>query len=429
MKRVLALLPVLLALQVGVSALAWTWPVDGPVLQPFAFDPDSPYAGGQHRGIDVGAPTGTPVLAPAAGTVSFAGAVPGGGLTLAIRTPDGYSVTLVHLGALGAARGATVEEGEEVGSVGPSGEPEHAEPYVHLGIRIAADPQGYVDPLSFLPARGSAHPADVPATVDEAPVPPEAGETGPAGGEAAGATPAVAGGDAAESTNAPAPRADGKSHTPVGKAFDRRTGDLASRVRREAPHLVRRPATGAPPLEERLVAPDRSLPLIVPSEMAAAVATPPHHTPRWVLPALVLLALSAGAAGLTARRQLRDARVADSAAAVLSEPRAASTEDADRLRLREKDHVLAHRDLERVLLNQAEAFPDLDRNHDAAEVVEVADDPRRPGSPLGLCGHGPRGCSRSHRRRPKPLSARSLSECPTRSVSNPARRNHEGASV
>jgi hypothetical protein len=111
MKRVLALLPVLLALQVGVSpALAWTWPVDGPVLQPFAFDPDSPYAGGQHRGIDVGAPTGTPVRAPAAGTVSFAGTVPGGGLTLAIRTSDGYSVTLVHLGAIGAARGATVEE-------------------------------------------------------------------------------------------------------------------------------------------------------------------------------------------------------------------------------------------------------------------------------------------------------------------------------
>ena len=409
MKRVLALLPVLLALQVGVSpALAWTWPVDGPVLQQFAFDPDSPYAGGQHRGIDVGAPTGTPVLAPAAGTVSFAGAVPGGGLTLAIRTPDGYSVTLVHLGALAAARGATVEEGQEVGSVGPSGEPEHSEPYVHLGIRIAADPQGYVDPLSFLPARGGAPPTDVPASVDEAPASPGAAETDPAAEEPSGATPAVIDGNAAGSTNTPAVRADAKSHTRAGKSFHRQTGHLAPGVGHEAPHVVRRPTTGAPPLEERLVAPDRMLPLIVPSEMAAAVATPPPHTPRWVLPALVMLALSAGAAGLTARRQLRDAGVADSAAAVLPEPRAASTEDADRLRLGEKDHVLAHRDLERVLLTQAEAFPDLDRNHDAAEVVDVADDPRRPGSPLGLCGHGPRGCSRSHRRRPTPLSARSL---------------------
>ena len=36
MKRLVILLPVLLALQVGVQpALAWTWPVDGPVLRPF----------------------------------------------------------------------------------------------------------------------------------------------------------------------------------------------------------------------------------------------------------------------------------------------------------------------------------------------------------------------------------------------------------
>jgi hypothetical protein len=408
MKHVLAMLPVLLALQVGVSpALAWTWPVDGPVLQQFAFDPDSPYAGGQHRGIDVGAPTGTPVLAPAAGTVSFAGAVPGGGLTLAIRTPDGYSVTLVHLGTLGAARGATVEEGEAVGSVGPSGEPEHSGPYVHLGIRIGADPQGYVDPLSFLPARGGAPPSDMPASVDEAPTSPGTAETGPGGEEPTGGTPAAAGGNAAESTT-PAVRADAKSHNRTGRSFDRQVGDLAPRVGREVPHVGRSPATGAPPLEARLASPDRSLPLIVPSELAAAVATPPPHTPRWVLPALVMLALSAGAAGLTARRQLRDAGVADSAAAVLSEPHAASTEDADRLRLGEKDHVLAHRDLERVLLTQAEAFPDFDRNHDAAEVVDATDDPRRPGSPLALCRQAPRGCSRSHRRRPTPLSARSL---------------------
>ena len=59
------------ALPVSV-ARAWTWPVDGPVLRPFAFGED-PYAGGQHRGIDVGAPTGATVVAPASGEVTFAG--------------------------------------------------------------------------------------------------------------------------------------------------------------------------------------------------------------------------------------------------------------------------------------------------------------------------------------------------------------------
>ena len=37
-------------------------------------------------------------------------------------------------------------------SVGPSGTPEENGPYVHLGIRVAADPNGYVDPLGLLPA-------------------------------------------------------------------------------------------------------------------------------------------------------------------------------------------------------------------------------------------------------------------------------------
>src|SRR6188472_19021 len=91
MKGLALLLPVLVALQVGVQpALAWAWPVDGPVLRPFVLG-DDPYAGGQHRGVDIGAPAGTPVRAPAAGTVSFAGTVPTGGKTITIRTADGYA--------------------------------------------------------------------------------------------------------------------------------------------------------------------------------------------------------------------------------------------------------------------------------------------------------------------------------------------------
>ena len=71
----------------------------GPVLRPFSLGGD-PYAGGQHRGIDVGAaPADAVVLAPAAGTVTFAGSVPTNGRTVTIQTADGYAVTLTHLGA------------------------------------------------------------------------------------------------------------------------------------------------------------------------------------------------------------------------------------------------------------------------------------------------------------------------------------------
>jgi hypothetical protein len=134
------------------AAYAWSWPVQGPVLQPFTYDEAHPYAAGQHRGVDIGAESaGETVVAPAAGTVSFAGTVPTNGRSVTIETADGYSITLTHLGSIGVAKGATVAEEGAIGTVGPSGTPEFDEPYVHLGIRVTADPNGYVDPLGILP--------------------------------------------------------------------------------------------------------------------------------------------------------------------------------------------------------------------------------------------------------------------------------------
>src|SRR5581483_2298862 len=130
------------------AAQAWSWPVSGPVLQPFSYDEAHPYAAGQHRGIDIGADAaGETVVAPAAGTVSFAGTVPTNGKSVTIETSDGYAVTLTHLGSFAVVKGASVAEGDPVGEVGPSGTPEIAGPYVHLGIRATGDPNGYLDPL------------------------------------------------------------------------------------------------------------------------------------------------------------------------------------------------------------------------------------------------------------------------------------------
>lgn len=125
--------------------------MQGPVLQPFSYDPAHPYTAGQHRGIDIGARAGETVVAPTAGTVSFAGTVPTSGRSVTIQTADGYSVTLTHLGTVLVAKGATLAEQDAVGTVGPSGTPEVEGPYVHLGIRVTAEPDGYVDPLGYLP--------------------------------------------------------------------------------------------------------------------------------------------------------------------------------------------------------------------------------------------------------------------------------------
>jgi len=146
----------LCALVLPASAQAWTWPVDGPVLRPFSFDRARPYASGQHRGVDLGAPTGTNVQAPAQGVVTFAGTVPTGGKTVSIETPLGYTATLVHLGSIAIARGTSIREGAVVGTVGPSGVADQAEPYVYFGLRATQEEQGYVDPLAFLPPRPAA---------------------------------------------------------------------------------------------------------------------------------------------------------------------------------------------------------------------------------------------------------------------------------
>jgi hypothetical protein len=202
-RRLAVLLVCVCALPVS-AARAWTWPVDGPVLRPFSFDHAHPYAGGQHRGVDLGAPGGTQVLAPAGGIVSFAGTVPTGGKTVSIETPLGYTATLVHLGSIGVKRGASVGEGSVVGTVGPSGVPDLTEPYVYFGLRTTSDQQGYVDPMTVLPSRTRVP----PATATDAPA--VAAAVGAAStAEAPAAEPIVAATTTVTADNAPAESVEG----------------------------------------------------------------------------------------------------------------------------------------------------------------------------------------------------------------------------
>jgi hypothetical protein len=401
MKRTLALLPVFLAFQVCVSpALAWTWPVGGPVLRSFAFDRDNPYAGGQHRGVDIGAHVGGPVVAPVTGAVTFAGTVPGGGLTLAIRTADGYSATLVHLGSIAVARGAAVQEGVMVGTVGSTGQAELGAAHVHLGVRVAADEQGYVDPLAFLPPRGGVPPAPEPAPATGSSAPKAGGASAPAG-----ESPASGPKHGAHAVPVAVSQAGGSQ----GRRADRTVRrDAALRLAREQAFVAATAGGGADARDQavssgRIAARERVPEAVEPAPVEATRDTGPPAR-AW---ALVLGLVTAAAVGFLGgvRRQVRDAGRAHRSTSMLEQPACATAEDAGRLRPGEHDHVLLHEDLERVLLAEAKPLANLDRDHDSPELVDAADD--AGGLPLGLRRRGSQASSRSHRGGRTHLSVRS----------------------
>jgi peptidase M23-like protein len=382
MKRVVALLPVLIALQVGVQpALAWTWPVDGPVLRPFVLG-DDPYAAGQHRGIDVAGPGGASVRAPIGGQVSFAGTVPIGGRTITIRTDDGYSVTLVHLGSTAVGRGAPVAEGEIVGTVGPSGDAEVGEPYVHLGVRLTSDPNGYLDPLRFLPARPVSADLENTPTPEDEPTPvaeqPKAGQTSPSDApRESGRKPRRQGKPAVAPFSGSTPamarwplRRD--RYRPVPLGIREAEPSQAAQAESASDSAHARPRSFDVPLD-----PAESSGQRVDSTTASRSAFERGFGAR--VPGFLLLgataALSAGGL-LVLRRQLRDAVSADRPPAVLLEAPRLAAEDARGARLAQQDRVVLDGDLESILLREAESLANLDGNDDAAELVDVPNDPR-----------------------------------------------------
>jgi hypothetical protein len=146
---------------------AWVWPVTGEVITQYRNGTD-PYATGQHRGIDIAAPVGTPVVAAAGGEVRFAGTAGSSGLTVGIRTGDGYDTSYLHLSSLAVRAGAEVSAGERIGAVGTTGVRSAAVAHLHFGVRDAGTRHDYHDPMALLPPPSP--PAHAPGPSPQAPV-------------------------------------------------------------------------------------------------------------------------------------------------------------------------------------------------------------------------------------------------------------------
>ncbi|MBB5894133.1 M23 family metallopeptidase [Kutzneria kofuensis] len=130
------------ALTPSPSRYGWPLAPPHPVLRPF-LPPSSPYGPG-HRGVDLGAAAGEPVLAAADGVVSFAGWVATRGV-VAVAHTGGMRTTYEPVRPE-VAPGQRVRRGEEVGRLMP-GHAGCVAACLHWGARRADE---YLDPLRLL---------------------------------------------------------------------------------------------------------------------------------------------------------------------------------------------------------------------------------------------------------------------------------------
>lgn len=127
----------------GAEAIEFAWPVEGMVASGFG-----KRRMGWHAGIDIKADMGTPVLAAAAGTVSFSGWSASYGRLVKIQHPNGFVTVYAHNSENLVQIGDEVEIGKMIATVGRSGRASDH----HLHFEIRRDGMAF-NPLFLLEGR------------------------------------------------------------------------------------------------------------------------------------------------------------------------------------------------------------------------------------------------------------------------------------
>lgn len=135
----------------------FAWPVVGTVTGVFGSqrilngNPRSP-----HAGVDIAAPVGTPVRAAAAGTVAPVSSMSAWtSATVMLDHGHGLTSVYIHLHTIAVGEGASVDQGDVIGTVGMSGRA--TGPHLHWGVSlfdVALDPELLVGPMPPPPQSG-----------------------------------------------------------------------------------------------------------------------------------------------------------------------------------------------------------------------------------------------------------------------------------
>lgn len=124
----------------GISLIR---PVSGTITS--RFGASSSMRKSSHTGLDIATSTGTPIVAAAAGTVTFSGYKGSYGNMIVISHGNGVQTYYGHCSKLYVSSGTTVSQGQTIAAVGSTGN--STGPHLHLEVRIngvAYNPQNYV---------------------------------------------------------------------------------------------------------------------------------------------------------------------------------------------------------------------------------------------------------------------------------------------
>jgi murein DD-endopeptidase MepM/ murein hydrolase activator NlpD len=121
-------------------------PVQGWFMSGFGYRLD-PFTGliKMHEGIDIAAPIGTPIVAPADGSVTATGEKPGFGITIEIDHGYGLVTFYAHLQRCKGEPGMNVRRGDIIGYIGTTGKT--TGPHLHYEVRLSSSP---VNPINYI---------------------------------------------------------------------------------------------------------------------------------------------------------------------------------------------------------------------------------------------------------------------------------------
>ena len=130
----------------GDTSFIWPCPSSSRITSNFG-GRESPTEGASsnHQGIDIGASTGSNILAAASGVVSIATYSSSAGNYVMISHGGGVSTVYMHCSSLLVSEGEKVSQGQVIAKVGSTGY--STGPHLHFGIRSGGS---YVNPLNYV---------------------------------------------------------------------------------------------------------------------------------------------------------------------------------------------------------------------------------------------------------------------------------------